>query len=104
MRGPFPVTASLAGSGSRTICNSELANNLGNLYSQRVVRAGRGGELRREPERHGGTGADARSTWAGNRGLTPPLAEVVKQLLGHVEACRYNQRCNCSGESILNPA
>ena len=77
-----PATASSAGSGSPTLYNTDLANNLGNLYSRVVKLITQNYDGRLE----------------GTAGLEPGViyTEVdtettAKQVQTHIEACQYNQ-------------
>ncbi|MCX7700667.1 MAG: class I tRNA ligase family protein, partial [Gemmataceae bacterium] len=75
------------------VYNSELANNLGNLFSRVVTLVTKNFE-----------GVLPRTA-----GKAPPLldadrADTVRQIQGHVEACRYNQALQSIWQAILNPA
>src|SRR5262249_11463757 len=75
------------------VYNSELANNLGNLYSRVVTLVTKNYE----------------GVLTGTAGKSPELldatrAETVKQIQGHVEGCRYNQAIQLIWQWILTPA
>jgi methionyl-tRNA synthetase len=77
------------------VYNSDLANNLGNLYS-RLVRL---------------VSANYANTLPGTAGKTPRpvneangFADAVKLVQTHVEACRYNQALDVIWRQVLDPA
>ena len=90
---PFPGDGEFSWQRFADVYNSELANNLGNLYSRVVTLVSR----------------NYNGMLSGTAGLTPELldpnrADTVRQIQGHVETCRYNQALQLLWQSILNPA
>lgn len=90
---PFPGDGEFSWSRFAEVYNSELANNLGNLFSRVVTLVTKNFE-----------GVLPRTA-----GKAPPLldadrADTVRQIQGHVEACRYNQALQSIWQAILNPA
>jgi methionyl-tRNA synthetase len=90
---PFPGDGEFSWGRFADVYNSELANNLGNLYSRVVTLISRNYD----------------GALAGTAGKTPALldasrAETVKQIQAHVEGCRYNQAILLIWQQILNPA
>ncbi len=90
---PFPGDGEFSWSRFADVYNSELANNLGNLYSRVVTLISRNYD----------------GVLSGTVGKAPALldasrAETVKQIQAHVEGCRYNQAILLIWQQILNPA
>jgi methionyl-tRNA synthetase len=90
---PFPGDGEFSWQRFADVYNSELANNLGNLYSRVVTLVNR----------------NYNGVLSGTAGMTPELldpnrAETVRQIQAHVEACRYNQALQLLWQSVLNPA
>jgi methionyl-tRNA synthetase len=90
---PFPGDGEFSWGRFAEVYNSELANNLGNLFSRvaTLVTKNFGGTL---PE---------------TAGRVPALLDAdregtVRQIQAHVEACRYNQALQTIWQAILNPA
>ncbi len=94
---PFPGDGEFSWGRFAEVYNSDLANNLGNLYSRvlRLVAANYEGVL---------AGTAAQTPRPTTEGELPSLREVVEQVRGHVEACQYNQALQKIWLSVLNPA
>jgi methionyl-tRNA synthetase len=90
---PFPGDGEFSWGRFADVYNSELANNLGNLYSRVVTLVAKNYDAV-IPETAGKAPAL----------LDPARAETVKQIQAHVEGCRYNQALQLLWQSILNPA
>jgi methionyl-tRNA synthetase len=90
---PFPGDGEFSWSRFAEVYNSELANNLGNLYSRVVtlVTKNYDGTLP-------GTAKKAPALLDADR------ASTVREVQSHVEGCRYNQAIQLIWQSILNPA
>ena len=87
-----PATASTADQRFAEVYNSELANNLGNLFSRAVKLIS--------------ANYDSRLPGTAGRGSTnvEKLAAAVAEVRGHVEACRYNLALQAIWTLVLNPA
>lgn len=90
---PFPGDGEFSWGRFAEVYNSELANNLGNLFSRVVTLVTKNFE-----------GLLPRTA-----GKAPPLldadrAETVRQIQAHVEACRYNVALQTIWQAVLNPA
>jgi methionyl-tRNA synthetase len=90
---PFPGDGEFSWSRFAEVYNSELANNLGNLFSRvaTLVTRNFGGTL----PQTAGQAAEL---------LDPDRPDTVRQIQQHVESCRYNQALQTLWQSILNPA
>ena len=91
---PFPADGDYSGQRFEEVYNSELANNLGNLFSR---------EMTITYKNFGGV-------FDGTAGKTPDavvpnlnLAEFVATVRGHVEACRYNLALQAVVQDFLTP-
>jgi methionyl-tRNA synthetase len=89
---PFPSDGEFSWGRFAEVYNSELANNLGNLYSRAVklISANYASRL----DGTAGRGA----------GHVEKLAAAVADVRGHLEACRYNQALQAIWTQVLNPA
>jgi methionyl-tRNA synthetase len=92
---PFPGDGEYSWQRFSDLFNSDLANNLGNLYSRCVTLIAKNyeGHLRETAERKPGviyTEADTQTT--------------VQQVQKHIEACQYNQALEKIWRQILDPA
>ncbi len=90
---PFPGDGDFSWNRFTEVYNSDLANNLGNLYSRvtTLVTKNYGGCLE------------------GTAGIRPSeiqtgLEKTVKEIQGHVEACQYNQALEKIWRQINDPA
>lgn len=90
---PFPGDGDFTWKRFEEVYNSELANNLGNLFSRVVTLVAKNYDAV-IPETAGKAPVL----------LDPARAETVKQIQAHVEGCRYNQALQLLWQSILNPA
>ncbi len=91
---PYPSDGELSPERFIEVYNSELANNLGNLFSR---------EMTITYKNFGGV-------FDGTAGVTPDavvpnlnLAEFVATVRGHVEACRYNTALQAIVQDFLTP-
>jgi methionyl-tRNA synthetase len=91
---PYPSDGELSPERFIEVYNSELANNLGNLFSR---------EMTITYKNFGGV-------FDGTAGVTPDpvvpnlnLAEFVRTVRGHVEACRYNLALQAIVQDFLTP-
>jgi methionyl-tRNA synthetase len=91
---PYPSDGELSPERFIEVYNSELANNLGNLFSR---------EMTITYKNFGGV-------FDGTAGVTPDavvpnlnLAEFVTTVRGHVEACRYNTALQAIVQDFLTP-
>ncbi len=89
---PFPGDGNYSDQRFAEVNNSDLANNLGNLYSRAVKLIS--------------ANYDSRLTGTAGRGSpnVEKLAAAVAEVRGHVEACRYNQALQAIWTQVLNPA
>ena len=90
---PFPGDGEFSWGRFADVYNSELANNLGNLYSRVVTLVAKNYD----------------AVIPNTAGKAPALldagrADTVRQIQAHVEACRYNQALQVLWQAILNPA
>jgi methionyl-tRNA synthetase len=92
---PFPGDGDFSWQRFEEVYNSDLANNLGNLYSRLVTL------LTRNFEGHLG----------GTSGVEPgeiysetDTEQTVQQVQGHIEACQYSQALERIWRQILDPA
>jgi methionyl-tRNA synthetase len=76
-----------------TVYNSDLANNLGNLFSRK---------MRLTVKNHGGVLTGTAGVRPG--AIVPDLPAVVRRVQEHVESCRYNVALQTIWLEILNPA
>jgi methionyl-tRNA synthetase len=90
---PFPGDGEFSWQRFADVYNSDLANNLGNLYSRVVtlITKNYGGVL------DGTTGQTPAV-------VHPELKTVVQQVQAHIEACRYNQALEVVWRQINDPA
>jgi methionyl-tRNA synthetase len=91
---PFPSDGEFSWTRFAEVYNSELANNLGNLFSREMTLTWRN---------YGGV-------FAGTAGVVPQpavpgldLAAFVETVRDHVEACRYNQALQAIVQELLTP-
>lgn len=90
---PFPGDGDFSWQRFIDVYNAELANKLGNLLSRAVTVIGKS---------YGGT-------LPGTAGVAPTeivsdVAEVARQVAGHIEACQYNQALEAISQRIVVPA
>jgi methionyl-tRNA synthetase len=91
---PFPSDGEFGWARFAEVFNSDLANNLGNLYSRLVTLVSKNFE----------------GTLAGTAGRSAPAIEgydpaaAVATVRGHVEACRYHQALETIWRQVLDPA
>src|SRR5262245_22181147 len=90
---PFPGDGEFSWGRFADVYNSELANNLGNLYSRVVTLVAKNYDAVIP-----NTAGKAPTLLDANR------AQTVRQIQAHVEGCRYNQALQLLWQSILNPA
>jgi methionyl-tRNA synthetase len=102
---PFPSDGEFSWSRFVEVYNSELANNLGNLYSRCVtlITKNFGGVLT------GGSRIELPDAVAYLEGEgawidKEILREAVFEIRGHIEACRYNQALQLIWQQLLTPA
>jgi methionyl-tRNA synthetase len=91
---PFPGDGEFSWGRFGELFNSDLANNLGNLYSRVTTLIGKNYEGRLE-----GTAGIAPIAIDGN-----VLAEQLAELQAHVEGCRYSQALELIWRQVLDPA
>ncbi len=91
---PFPSDGEFSWTRFAEVYNSELANNLGNLFSRELTL----------------TWKNFDGLFAGSAGKVPEpavpgldLAAFVRTVAGHVEACRYNQALQAIVQELLTP-
>jgi methionyl-tRNA synthetase len=91
---PFPSDGEFSWGRFAEVYNSELANNLGNLFSREMTI----------------TWKNYEGVFAGTAGKTPEavvpnlnLAEFVGTVRGHIEACRYNLALQAIIQDFLTP-
>ncbi|WP_439625224.1 methionine--tRNA ligase [Gemmata sp.] len=91
---PFPSDGEFSPERFVEVYNSELANNLGNLFSREMTI----------------TWKNFEGVFAGTAGKVPEtvvpglnLAEFVATVRGHVEGCRYNQALQAIVQEFLTP-
>jgi methionyl-tRNA synthetase len=91
---PFPTDGEFGWSRFADVYNSELANNLGNLFSREMTLVWKNYD----------------GVFAGTGGKTPEpivpgldLAAFVAEVRGHVESCRYNQALQTIVLDFLTP-
>jgi methionyl-tRNA synthetase len=89
---PFPSDGEFSWGRFAEVYNSDLANNLGNLYSRAVKLIS--------------ANYESRLTGTAGRGSAnvDKLAAAVGEVRGHIEACRYNQALQAIWTQVLNPA
>jgi methionyl-tRNA synthetase len=92
---PFPGDGEFSWQRFADVYNADLANNLGNLYSRvvTIITKNFDGRLTADPEAEPGviyTQVD--------------IETIVKQVQGHVEACRYNQALQTIWQQVLDPS
>ncbi|MCI0642580.1 MAG: methionine--tRNA ligase [Gemmataceae bacterium] len=90
---PFPGDGDFTWQRFADLYNADLANNLGNLYSRVVTLITK----------------NFAGCLDGTAGKTPPpihdgLAETVRQVKTHIEACQYNQALEKIWRQVLDPA
>lgn len=91
---PFPGDGEFSWTRFAEVYNSDLANNLGNLFSRVVtlVTKNYGGRL-------DGTAGSAPAVLG-----DPDRASLIRQIQRHVEACQYNQALEKLWRQVLDPA
>jgi methionyl-tRNA synthetase len=89
---PFPGDGNYSDERFVEVYNSDLANNLGNLYSRAVKLIS------------GNYGAVLQGTKGRGASNVERYAAAVAEVRGHVEACRYNQALQAIWTQVLNPA
>lgn len=92
---PFPGDGEFSWSQFVNVCNANLANNLGNLYS-RVTRL--------LSQNYGGHLEDTALVEAGEFYRDSDVETIVEQIQDHVEACEYNQALQAIWRKLLDPA
>jgi methionyl-tRNA synthetase len=100
---PFPGDGEFSWSRFADVYNSELANNLGNLYSRVVtlVTKNFGGVLSKERKASIAVGAwESEAAWIDR----PILQELVPQIQANIDACQYNVAIQRIWQQILTPA
>ncbi len=92
---PFPGDGEFSWSRFAEVYNSELANNLGNLYSRVVTLITRNysGEL-----------LDTRALTPGEVYKDQDIETTVQKVQGHIEACEYSQALQTIWQQVLDPA
>jgi methionyl-tRNA synthetase len=92
---PFPGDGNFSWKRFEDLYNADLANNLGNLYSRVVTIITRSydGRLAAHPGDEPGAIYNDMD-----------IEAVVRQVQGHVEACRYNQALQAIWQHVLDPA
>ena len=90
----YPGDGDYSGQRYEEVCNSELANNLGNMLSRVITIPAKSYD----------------GVLPGTAGVTPQstvenlnLPEFVAMVRGHVEACRYNQALQAVVQDFLTP-
>src|SRR5205085_1682434 len=100
---PFPGDGEFSWSRFADVYNSELANNLGNLYSRAVtlVTKNFGGVLSKERK-----ASVAVATWESEAAWIDreTLGRIVPEIQAHIEACQYNVALQKIWQQILTPA
>jgi methionyl-tRNA synthetase len=93
---PFPSDGDFSPDRFIEVYNSELANNLGNLYSRVMTLVGKnyGGHLE---------GTRGQAPQPVSAGALPAFADVVKDIQRHIEACQYNQALQKIWQGVLDP-
>ncbi len=92
---PFPGDGEFSWSRFEDVYNSELANNLGNLYSRVVTLITRN---------YQGHLPETRSLEPGEIYDRQDLKTTVKKVQEHIEACEYNQALLAIWQELLDPA
>jgi methionyl-tRNA synthetase len=92
---PFPGDGEFSWSRFADVYNSELANNLGNLYSRVVTLITRN---------YQGHLADTRHLEPGEIYSKEDIQTTVRKVQGHVEACEYSQALVTIWQQVLDPA
>ncbi len=92
---PFPGDGEFSWQRFADVYNADLANNLGTLYSRvvTIITKNYDGRLTADPSAEPGviyTQVD--------------IETIVKQVQGHVEACRYNQALQTIWQQVLDPS
>jgi methionyl-tRNA synthetase len=92
---PFPGDGEFSWARFADVYNSELANNLGNLYSRVVTLITRNyqGELK-----------DTRHLEPGEIYTRDDLQSIVRKVQTHIEACEYSQAILTIWQQVLDPA
>jgi methionyl-tRNA synthetase len=92
---PFPGDGDFSWDRFIEVYNTDLANNLGNLYSRVMTLIGKnyGGHLE-------GTAGAAPATGT----VEANLEQTVREIQGHVEACRYSQALEVIWRQLNDPA
>jgi methionyl-tRNA synthetase len=92
---PFPGDGEFSWSRFADVYNSELANNLGNLYSRVVTLITRN---------YQGHLADTRQLEPGEVYKEVDIESTVQKVQGLIEACEYNQALLTIWQQVLDPA
>src|SRR5579875_1436452 len=92
---PFPGDGEFSWERFIEVCNADLANNLGNLYS-RVTRL--------LIQNYDGHLDDTATLEPGEFFTDTDIETIVKQVQDHVEACQYNQALQLIWLKLLDPA
>lgn len=92
---PFPGDGDFTWERFADVYNSELANNLGNLYSRVItlITKNYSGEL-----------TDTRELEPGEVYKEVDVETTTKKVQNHIEACEYNQALQGIWQLVLNPA
>jgi methionyl-tRNA synthetase len=91
---PFPSDGNFSWKRFEDLYNADLANNLGNLYSRVLTIVTRNYDGRLQPT----PGAEPGAIYT-----NVDVETVVRQVQGHIEACRYNQALQAIWQQILDP-
>jgi methionyl-tRNA synthetase len=92
---PFPGDGDFSWERFADVYNSDLANNLGNLYSRAVTLI---------TKNYGGHLTETAGLEPGVIYTETDTEATVKQVQGHIEACQYNQALERIWRQILDPA
>jgi methionyl-tRNA synthetase len=92
---PFPGDGNFSWKRFEEVYNSDLANNLGNLYSRVMTLLTRN---------FGGHLENTRDLEPGEIYKNVDTESAVKKVQGHIEACEYNQALQTIWQNVLDPA
>jgi methionyl-tRNA synthetase len=92
---PFPGDGEFSWSRFAEVYNSELANNLGNLFSRVVTLITRN---------YAGHLSESQSLTPGEIYKDQDIETTVKKAQGHIEKCEYNQALLTVWQNVLDPA
>jgi methionyl-tRNA synthetase len=92
---PFPGDGNFSWKRFEEVYNSDLANNLGNLYSRVMTLVTRN---------FSGHLSDTRSLEPGEIYKDQDVESTVKKVQKHFEACEYNQALQAIWQNVLDPA